>query len=224
MFRLWGLGARDALTAFTDMARGTPGRDDALSPAQGRVERANAEGHTMTTAIRRVHYFSGQLLTPEDLQAEQDYHREMRYRHNRLLGYGVVDGLDVTVGDGSTVVVSPGFAIDRRGRELVLPDHVTVDVCGDGTTDRDGSRDLIATWEQEPEAFVVATGEGTDEAAFTRWLERPQLALVPAGESPAGSVVLGRVVLSDGDVSGVDVSGRDRWRRAEIGGERPSRR
>jgi hypothetical protein len=181
----------------------------------------------MTAPVRRVNYFSGQVLTPEDLQAEQDYHREMRYRHNRLLGHGVVHGLDITVGDGSTVAVSPGFAIDRCGRELVLPDQVAVDVSVDVnidvTTDRDGSRDLIASWGQEPDAFVVASKERKDEAAFTRWLERPRLTVVPAGDSPAESVVLGRVLLSGGEVSGVDASGRDHWRRAKIGEGRPSR-
>ena len=179
----------------------------------------------MTAPVRRMNYFAGQLLTPEDLQAEQDYHREMRYRHNRLLGQGVVHGLDITVTGGSTVAVSPGFAIDRCGRELVLPDEVALDVQVDvdGTNDRDGSRELIATWAQEPDAFVVAIHEGTDEAAFTRWLERPRLAVVPVGDSPAESVVLGRVLLSGGEVSAVHLSGRDRWRRAKIGEGRPSR-
>src|SRR5260370_3382037 len=93
---------------------------------QGRVEPANAEGHAMTAPVRRMNYFSGQLLSPADLQAEQDYHREMRYLHNRLLGHGVVHGLDVTIGDGSTVCVGPGLAIDQCGRQLVIPDDVSL--------------------------------------------------------------------------------------------------
>ncbi|GAA4355993.1 hypothetical protein [Angustibacter luteus] len=94
-----------------------------------------------------MHYSFGQLLTPEDLQAEQDYHREMRYRHNRLLGHGVVQGLGVTIGDGATVVVGAGSAIDSCGRELVLTGDAVVDVTG--TSQPEGPLDLTATWAQE---------------------------------------------------------------------------
>jgi hypothetical protein len=171
----------------------------------------------MTEPVRRVHYFAGQLLTPEDLQAEQDYHRDMRYLHNRLLGHGVVSGLDVTVGDGSTVIISAGLAIDLCGRELVVPEDVSVDVSVEvkGTTEPDGSRDVIATWEQVPDSFAVPAEDGAAEAAFSRWLERPRLALVPPGGAPDGSVVLGRVLFSGDRVVGVDVGGRSGWRRPD---------
>ncbi len=169
----------------------------------------------MTDPVRRVHYFSGQLLSPEDLQAEQDYHREMRYLHNRLLGQGVVSGLDVTAGDGSTVIVSPGLAIDGYGRELVLPDEVYVDMTG--LTDADATHDVIASWDQQPDSFVAPAEGCSDEAAFTRWLERPRLSLVPSGQAPDGSVVLGRVGLSPGGAAAVDVSGRSTWQRADAG-------
>jgi hypothetical protein len=179
--------------------------------------RRKQKEHDMTDPVRRVHYFSGQLLTPEDLQAEQDYHRAMRYLHNRLLGDGVVHGLDVTLGGGSTVIVGPGIAIDPCGRELVLPDDVRVDlpVEVEGTTEPDGSRDVIATWEQVPDSFAVPAEDDTAEAAFTRWLERPRLSLVPPGEAPADSVVLGRVLISGGEAVAVDVGGRSHWRRAD---------
>ncbi|WP_426560690.1 hypothetical protein ACPPVT_12505 [Angustibacter sp. McL0619] len=168
----------------------------------------------MTDPVRRVHYYSGQLLTPEDFQSEQDYHRSMRYLHNRLLGHGVVHGLGITVGNGPTVVVSPGLAVDACGREIVLAEEVHVEVRE--PSDPDGALDVTATWAQEPDSFVVPV-EGTDEPPFTRWLERPQLALVPAGEAAAESVVLGRVLFSGGEVTAVDTSGRSAWQRAESG-------
>src|SRR5688572_33219022 len=69
----------------------------------------------------RVHFFDGQLLGRDDFRAEQDYHRRMRYLHNRLLhGWGVVEGFAVDADDGG-VPVGPGVAIDSLGRELVLP-------------------------------------------------------------------------------------------------------
>ncbi len=170
----------------------------------------------MTDPVRRVNYYFGQMLTVEDLQAEQDYHREMRYLHNRLLGRGVVHGLGVTTGDGATVVVGPGLAIDEFGRELVLPDESSVGP--GGAADPDGWRDVTASWEQQPDSFVVPVEECADETAFTRWLERPRLALALPGEGPAGSLILGRVLLSGGQAAAVDATGRSDWRRAEPGG------
>jgi hypothetical protein len=63
--------------------------------------------------MERVRFFDGQLLTAADFEAEQKYHLEKRRLHNRMLhGFGVVDGLRVSVAGGTdaTVVVSPGFA------------------------------------------------------------------------------------------------------------------
>jgi hypothetical protein len=168
----------------------------------------------MTDPVRRVHFFSGQRLTPEDLQAEQEYHRRMRYLHNQLLGHGVVHGLEVTAGDGSTVVVSPGLAVDGFGREIVLPHAVHLEPCDD--TDPDGSLDVTATWAEQPDSFVPGadgTEDGTDEPGFTRWLEQPRLALAPPGECETGALVLARVLLSGGTVSEVDAGPRSLWRR-----------
>jgi hypothetical protein len=76
------------------------------------------------TGLKRVRYVDGQLLSAEDLRAEQDYHRERARRHNRLAhGAGVVHGLEVTVvpgANGPGVRVSPGFAIDPDGNEVDL--------------------------------------------------------------------------------------------------------
>jgi|ERR1700736_6057669 hypothetical protein len=84
--------------------------------------------------IDRPRFFDGQLLTAKDLQAEQDYQRERRWLHNRMLhGVGVVDGLDVAVDDGSgtAVVVSPGFALDSHGREILVecPARIDLGIC-----------------------------------------------------------------------------------------------
>jgi hypothetical protein len=87
--------------------------------------------------LKRLNYFSGQLLTQADLQTEQSYFIERNRLHNiYLLGYGVVSGLDVSVSKDSpdSVMVSPGFAIDSRGNEIILPAAVQAPlpekVCG----------------------------------------------------------------------------------------------
>lgn len=69
---------------------------------------------------KRVRYFSGQLLSADDFNAEQEYFRGKQKTLNRLLlGSGVVSGLETTVG-GRTVTVSPGLALDPRGNEITV--------------------------------------------------------------------------------------------------------
>lgn len=74
-------------------------------------------------APRRNRYFSGKLLSPDDLEREQDYLRGADAQLNRLvLGAGVVCGLEVGVaGDGGSIRVEPGLALDGWGRRIVVP-------------------------------------------------------------------------------------------------------
>ena len=82
------------------------------------------------TGDKRLRYFDGQLLSTADLQDEQLYLTRMRHRHNqRLHRSGVVIGLAVTVSTDASptsVVVEPGLALDRKGRELELINPITV--------------------------------------------------------------------------------------------------
>lgn len=68
----------------------------------------------------RNRYFYGKLLDVFHFEMEQNYFNEKRWLLNRLIsGYGVVCGLNVTLGsDGQSVVVAPGLAIDKCGREI----------------------------------------------------------------------------------------------------------
>jgi len=72
---------------------------------------------------QRPRFFDGRLLTAADLSREQEYHIGMRRLHNlATLGAGVVAGLAVTdEPGGGGVLVSPGFAIDPWGREVIVP-------------------------------------------------------------------------------------------------------
>jgi hypothetical protein len=81
--------------------------------------------------FERSRFFTGKLLTADDLQAEQDYFRGKSRLHNRFLhGWGIVSGLGVTVDQGATVVVSPGLAVDCCGNELVLPAAERISLSG----------------------------------------------------------------------------------------------
>jgi hypothetical protein len=78
------------------------------------------------TPLKRVHYFTGQLLTAADLAAEQEYFLERARRHNRCChGWGVVCGLDLDV-DEAQVTVAPGMAFDCYGNEIILQRPTTM--------------------------------------------------------------------------------------------------
>lgn len=71
----------------------------------------------------RNRYFYGKLLDVYHFELEQNYVNAKRWLLNRLVtGYGVICGLGVSAGsDGQSVVVEAGVAIDKWGREIVVP-------------------------------------------------------------------------------------------------------
>ena len=80
--------------------------------------------------LERPAFFAGQLLAPEDLEAVYAYHRDVRQLHNRTLhNWGVGVGLNVTGAKGAReVTVSPGYAMDCEGRDLLLTEPFTLPV------------------------------------------------------------------------------------------------
>jgi hypothetical protein len=71
-------------------------------------------------SLNRPRFFSGKLITPEDLELEQQYLLKKLKRHNQTLhGFGIVFGLKVTVNAGQ-IVVEPGLALDCEGNELAV--------------------------------------------------------------------------------------------------------
>jgi hypothetical protein len=86
-------------------------RVDSRSPADLRVPVRNR-------------YFYGKLLDVRQLEMEQQYFNDKRWLLNRLvIGPGVVCGLRVVLTDDlGSVIVKPGLAIDRCGREIVVGD------------------------------------------------------------------------------------------------------
>ena len=80
----------------------------------------------------RVRYFPRQLLSAEDMRAEQEYFREKARRHNRYLhGWGVVCGCTVEVVEPSrapTVRVCPGYVLGPQGDEICIDRCIDVDL------------------------------------------------------------------------------------------------
>jgi hypothetical protein len=77
-------------------------------------------------SLKRLRFFTGQVLTADSLELEQQYFREKLKRHNRTLhGFGIISGLKVSV-QLDQIIVEPGLALDCEGNELVVPGAQTV--------------------------------------------------------------------------------------------------
>jgi len=83
----------------------------------------NKAGDCGLQSFTHPRYFYGQRLDVSHFESEQDYFKgKMRLMNRLVIGCGVVCGLDVEVGpDRHSVVVTPGFALDKCGREIVVP-------------------------------------------------------------------------------------------------------
>ncbi len=83
---------------------------------------------TYIAGLTRNKYFAGKVLTEQDFTAEQNYVREKVRLHNlNLHGWGIASGLKVsTTADWKGIMVSPGMALDRYGRELVVHRPVVI--------------------------------------------------------------------------------------------------
>src|SRR5262249_3442741 len=75
-------------------------------------------------ALERPRYFYGQLLGVRHFESEHEYFKAKLWMLNRLVhGYGGVCGLDVkeAPGEPGSVSGTPGLALDKWGREIVIP-------------------------------------------------------------------------------------------------------
>lgn len=129
----------------------------------------------------RLRLFDGILLTADHFRTEQLYHRA---RLARLLGYlhgaGTVAGLDVVwrdAGGGAMeVVVSPGIAIDYRGRILEMGYESCLDIAdwtADALADPERSAQ-IATGRRGPEAGLPDHFRVDIFAEFAAFARRPE--------------------------------------------------
>jgi hypothetical protein len=160
-----------------------------LREVLARLERA-ADSGCQDGTLSRNHFFTGKLLTADDLEQEQSYHRTKHRRHNRLLhGVGIVRGLAVSLEPGPTggdaaVVVSPGLAIAPDGEELVVCERVTRDVCH-------GESVCYVTV-----ALVEGPSSPTPDGEPSRILESAEVAL--SEDIPPGHVAIARLLRDSG--------------------------
>lgn len=86
-----------------------------------------ADAASCLEAPERNRYFHGQMLYDRNFRLETDYHNHKRWLINRLvIGWGVVCGLGIRAceGDEPAIIVEPGLALDRWGREIVVDGEI----------------------------------------------------------------------------------------------------
>ncbi len=81
-------------------------------------------------SLERPEFFDGQRLDAADLASIGTYHRDLRWLHNRTLhDWGIAVGFVVTGKRGDRQVsVTPGYALDCEGHDLVLAQSITLAV------------------------------------------------------------------------------------------------
>ena len=93
------------------------------------TEETRSRGETL--GLERVRYFPRQLLTADDMRAEQEHARQRQRRFNRfVIGWGVVCGLEVERDPDTpaVVLVHPGYALSPCGDEIYVPEVVPVEL------------------------------------------------------------------------------------------------
>lgn len=151
--------------------------------------------------VDRSLYQTGQLLTAEDLRAEQEYLLDRLRSHNRLHGWGIVSGLKVTATNPSTdrVVVGAGSAVDVCGREIVVVAPTEIEV----TCPVEPVRFVTIAYGEEAAGPVVVPG--SDETVPTRIEEVPRLAI--EHEPGSETIVLASVSTSRPSITDEDLDG-----------------
>ncbi len=78
--------------------------------------------NTGLQTFKRNRFYHGKLLDVFHFELETNYFNAKRWLINRLVcGYGVVCGLNVLVGsEKNQVLIAPGVAIDKCGREIIV--------------------------------------------------------------------------------------------------------
>ena len=126
--------------------------------------------------IARVRYSDQQFLRVQDFQDEQDYHVGQQRRHN-ISGHtwGIVGGLDVTA-TRRAVQVSPGSAVDVRGRAIVLAHGATLPLANQGES--------FNVWICYDEAETDQVDDGCAGTGAYRVQEQPQFELQKNTDPP----------------------------------------
>ncbi len=145
----------------------------------------------------RINFFDGMFLSVQDF-IDQQRHRVDRLR--RALAHlsvsGIVDGLTLSSPAPGIIEISPGTAIDRHGRQLVVATTVEDVAIPDEWV---GRAVAISVYYDETEERVMG-GSANEQGArgATRIRETVRVEFHPQGSQPTSdAVVLGTVSVAD---------------------------
>jgi hypothetical protein len=160
--------------------------------------------------LSRSNYFDGRLLKAADLTRDQQYLDQRLLQAGRVLGPGVVKGLQATLSTAQQISVTPGLGITGSGRILELVNTLKIDLTDRATIAtinrpplRYFNRGLYAVVLQYAEKGVgIAETYPEDigktiEPRINSYEEGVALALVPLRETyPSGSELSTRAALA----------------------------
>lgn len=144
-------------------------------------------------AVARTHYFSGESLLTADFVCEQHYNMEMLALNNSSLRtWGIANGLEVSWqagGASSQVTVSAGMAIDRLGRQIVLPNSEVLKLDG---APAGAAVYLTIRYNEVYADYSVESGV----AGYKRIVQQPLLEYQRALQEPGINILLAVVNMS----------------------------
>jgi hypothetical protein len=137
-----------------------------MSDSQGNTENCKLR------AFEKNNYFYGKLMTVRDFVLEQQYVNDKRWLINNLLfGSGTVCGLNVSTVDMGLVVKS-GFAIDKCGREIILPENVSLTLADKDKPSATTKKAIYISYKECPKERVRAqTASTCDEVCANNRIE-----------------------------------------------------
>jgi hypothetical protein len=142
-----------------------------------------------TQFLERIQFFNGERLFASDLQALEAFHREMRWLHNQSLHQaGVGSGFQVVGNPGDRqVTISPGYAIDSCGREIILTETKVLPIPPVADNGSGGSvfYDLTVSYPDDGELKPSETRAGVClPAGVIRLREEPVFCWVRLSDDP----------------------------------------
>lgn len=114
--------------------------------------------------VENTHFFNGRLLTAEDLQTQQKADLRQRRQLGRAIGEGVIQGMAVSVGETGTggilptVAITKGFALNRGGQVIELPQDVQLNLVREPLLHRTGSGVFETCKSLDPTLIPTGTG------------------------------------------------------------------
>ena len=141
--------------------------------------------------LQRLRLFEGLCLTAQDLEADQRYHRENRFRHNlNLHGYGIVQGLVVDIQNRNETyyaVIDAGYGITMTGQGVMLSE---ARVCRLELPPRDGRYYLWLFHVESPSQDDMRPVFDTDRLESARTVEQCAPRLHAEGEEFDDGILL----------------------------------